>query len=65
MSDSVQLLLFDVKGHGFDFFSRVLRDSTFPFVGPLVRPRPSVGPSITLYFFVAVSGLNVPCSMIK
>ena len=43
------------------FFSRVLRDSTPRFVGP------SVGPSITLYFFgvFAVFGLMAPAQMIK
>ena len=35
-------------------FTRVLRDSTPRFVGPLVRP--SVRPSVTLYFFFVVFG---------
>ena len=55
-------------------FSRVLRDSTFRFVGPsvdqLVRPsvRPSVGLSVhhTLLFWVfAVYGLTAPAQVIK
>ena len=47
------------------FFSRVLRDSTTRFVGPSVRP--SVGPSVTLYFFwvFAVFGLTAPAQMIE
>ena len=36
------------------FFSRVLRDSTSRFEGPLVRW--SVRPSVTLYFFFWVLG---------
>ena len=41
-------------------FSRVLRDSTPHFVGP------SVGPSVTIYFFCffAVFGLTAPAQMI-
>ena len=46
-------------------FSRVLRDSTPRFVGPSVRP--SIGPSVTLYFFwvFAVFGLTAPAQMME
>ena len=43
--------------HSISYFilSRVLRDSTPRFVGPLVRP--SVRPSVTLYFFRVLGSL--------